>query len=267
MKVEKVRLVYFSPTGTTKAVLEGIGAGFNDVELDHLDLTPVAVESTEFEQFSSDVPVIIGVPVYGGRVPLTALERVQRFKANGTPVVLVAVYGNRHYEDALLELKSVVSELGFVPFAGGAFIGEHSFSSKESPIAAGRPDAEDLLAAKAFGHRVSDALNKLDLSAGVPDLEVPGNFPYRQRGGIFSFAPGVNEELCTKCGSCLSVCPTGAIKINEAVLTDPETCIVCYACMKNCPAGARVMREPKIPEVAAMMSVKFADRKEPETYL
>ncbi len=267
MKVDKVKLVYFSPTGTTKAVLEGIGAGFGDVEIEHLDLTPVTAESQKFEPFSADVPVVIGVPVYGGRVPLTAIDRIQRLKADGTPVVLVAVYGNRKYGDALLELENVVSELGFVPLAAGVFIGEHSFSSDESPVAAGRPDAEDLLETRAFGKRVSDALDKLESSASVPDLEVPGDFPYRQRGGIFSFAPGVNEELCTKCGKCLSVCPVGAIKIDDSVVTDPETCIVCYACIKSCPTGARIMENPKIPEAAAMMSVKFAERRKPEIFM
>ncbi len=265
MNYDKIKFVYFSPTGTTKAVLSGIEAGLKSVEVDYLDLTPVAVESTE--DFTADVPVVIGVPVYGGRVPLTAIDRIRRLKGAGTPVVLVAVYGNRHYEDALLEMKNIVSELGFVPFAAGAFIGEHSFSSDLSQIAVGRPDAEDLLAAQAFGERISDALDELDLSAGLLDLKVPGNFPYRRRGGVFSCAPGVKPDLCTLCGACVSVCPVGAIAIEDSVTTNPASCIVCCACIKNCLSGARVMENSRIIEVAATMSVKCAERRIPETFL
>ena len=94
---------------------------------------------------------VIAVPVYGGRVATTALQRLQRLKGNGSPAILVVVYGNRDYEDALLELRDTAVQLGFVPLTAGAFIGEHSFSTPELPIAAGRPDADDLQQAREFG--------------------------------------------------------------------------------------------------------------------
>ena len=52
----------------------------------------------------NNVLSIIGVPVYGGRVPVEAISRLQRLKANNTPAVIVVVYGNRDYNDAILEL-------------------------------------------------------------------------------------------------------------------------------------------------------------------
>lgn len=58
---------------------------------------------------------VIAVPVYGGRVAATALQRLQRLKGNGSPAILVVVYGNRDYEDALLELRDTAVQLGFVP--------------------------------------------------------------------------------------------------------------------------------------------------------
>lgn len=61
------------------------------------------------------------------------------------------VYGNRDYEDALLELRDTVASLGFTPLSAGAFIGEHSYSTAEMPVAAGRPDATDLQTARTFG--------------------------------------------------------------------------------------------------------------------
>ena len=70
----------------------------------------------------------------------TAMERIRMFKGNATPVIPVVVYGNRDYEDALKELSDALSAQGFVPVSAGAFIGEHSYSRKDMPIAAGRPD-------------------------------------------------------------------------------------------------------------------------------
>ncbi|MFO7938077.1 MAG: 4Fe-4S binding protein [Kiritimatiellia bacterium] len=267
MKFGKIKLVYFSPTGTTKAVVRGIADGINTDTIECADLTPSSAASSEQEQIPSAVPVIFGVPVYGGRVPLTVLDRLQHIKGNGTPAVIVAVYGNRRYDDALLELKNVVEEQGFIPLAGGVFIGEHSYSSEKSPIAAGRPDEQDLLKAESFGARIREVLENFDPSDEPPELKVPGNFPYRDRGGLFQFTPVVDDELCTKCGQCAAVCPVDAISIDKRVCTDADSCIMCYACMRICPADARIMTNPRIPEAAAMMSVKCAERREPEMFM
>ena len=85
---------------------------------------------------------------------------MRRVKGDGTPAVLVVVYGNREFEDALIELRDLMVEQGFRPVAGAAFIGEHSFSNDATPIALGRPDAEDLVKARAFGEEVRTTLDR-----------------------------------------------------------------------------------------------------------
>lgn len=49
-------------------------------------------------------------------------------------------------------------ERGFNPVAAGAFVSEHSYSTGETPIAAGRPDADDMKAAEEFGRQVGEKL-------------------------------------------------------------------------------------------------------------
>ncbi|NIT57570.1 MAG: ferredoxin, partial [Aliifodinibius sp.] len=71
-------------------------------------------------------------------------EWLDAIKADKTPVVCVVVYGNRGYEDALLELKNTMTKSGGIPVACAAYIGEHSYSSSETPIARARPDTKDL---------------------------------------------------------------------------------------------------------------------------
>ena len=48
--------------------------------------------------------------VYAGRVPALAVERLKGIKTSGVKCVIVAVYGNRAYEDALVEMQDVATE-------------------------------------------------------------------------------------------------------------------------------------------------------------
>lgn len=121
------------------------------------DLTYEVPEEANLE----DELTVVAVPVYGGRVAETAVERLRNFRADQAPVVPVVVYGNRDYEDALLELSDLLKEKGFVPVAAAAFIGEHSFSRPDMPVAAGRPDEEDLRKAMAFGLQIREYLSQI----------------------------------------------------------------------------------------------------------
>lgn len=145
------RLIFFSPTHTSARIARAIGEGIGMGRRMETDLT--LDEQTSPIEMNGEL-CVIAVPVYGGRVAATALQRLQRLKGNGSPAILVVVYGNRDYEDALLELRDTAVQLGFVPLTAGAFIGEHSFSTPELPIAAGRPDADDLQQAREFGKAV-----------------------------------------------------------------------------------------------------------------
>ena len=143
MNISSVKLVYFSPTGTTKKVLQGIARGLCVESIEHVALTMPDADTKPIDNFTNEL-VVIGAPVYGGRLPNDAVARLKRLKARNTPAVVVVVYGNREYEDALLELSNLSKELGFIPISAGAFIGEHSFSTGDMPIAEGRPDTKDI---------------------------------------------------------------------------------------------------------------------------
>jgi ferredoxin len=188
-------------------------------------------------------------------------------RADGVPTVIVAVYGNREYEDALLELRDIVIEAGFVPVAGAAFIGEHSYDSSQTPIATGRPDQADLRAAEAFGRAVRVKVDGLAPPYGPPELWVPGNSPYRERHKEDVGAPTTLEELCTRCSECVLACPTGAIDANDPSKTDESACIFCAACVKACPEEARIWEVEWIRQVSRWLADNYSVRKEPEVYL
>ena len=266
MNITASKLIYFSPTKTTKKVVEGIAQGFQVDMVEHLDLTPPETRKGEFQELHNEL-VIIGAPVYGGRVPIDAVQRFQRLKANDTPAVIVVVYGNRAYEDALLELKELAIAAGFKPLAGGAFIGEHSYANETMPIANGRPDTEDLEKARKFGKRIREKIRDIQALDQVPPLQVPGNSTYKERRIRSKTSPITRETLCTTCGTCETVCPTAAIIVNDAVITDQNGCIVCHACVKNCPTQARVMEDSRVKQAAEWLYTNYSERKEPEMFI
>lgn len=103
------RLIFFSPTQTSAKIARAIGEGIGMGRRMETDLT--LDEQTSPIEMNGEL-CVIAVPVYGGRVAATALQRLQRLKGNGSPAILVVVYGNRDYEDALLELRDTAVQLG-----------------------------------------------------------------------------------------------------------------------------------------------------------
>ena len=266
MKLDTVKLVYFSPTRTTKQVLEGIAQGLGASDVTSVDLTLPEADPAETVVLDADL-VVIGAPVYGGRIPPAAMQRLQSLRGKDTPAVLVAVYGNRAFEDALLELSDWSQMAGFVPVAGGAFIGEHSYHTVSTPIAGGRPDAADLATAAAFGSAVRQRLEDVIASAELVPVSLPGNRPFRALHKGASRAPVTHADLCTLCGLCAEACPTGAITVGDAVVTRAEDCILCCACVKVCPTDARVMEHERVLQTAEWLSTEHGDRKEPEVFM
>ena len=306
MQPERICTLFFSPTGTSRktatAVARGIAAPFaatadstatdpanHAAEANRVSATPengpIPVRALDLthaasrpETLSADTVAVFAAPVYGGRIPRTALERMEGIRGEGTPAVVIAVYGNRAFEKAAAELADFVRARGFVPVAAAAFVGEHSYSTPETPVAAGRPDAQDLAEAEAFGAAVREKLAAGDLTpvdaAGLKDVRTPMlpmlrfilfvlGYRRRQRKNPVVYLPAGNADLCTRCGRCAAICPTQAIARGDELRTDAARCIRCCACVKGCPVGARTFETP----FAAALSRNFARRKPPVTLL
>lgn len=260
MQLDSLHLVYFSPTRTSLAIGEAIacGTGFS-----HIVKTDLTYGIPDHPVNIKNALTVIVVPVYGGRVAETAMERLKWISGEDSLVVPVVVYGNRDYEDALLELKDWCSAHGFAPVAGAAFIGEHSFSRPGRPIAGGRPDSEDLEVANDFGQQVAQYLFRIDSSGKTPSLNVKGNYPYKVKGGNTPQAPVTSVRLCSECGLCVDICPVGAIEKVAGMPSDAGLCIKCCACVKQCSQGARVFDTP----YTNMLFKNFSARKKPELFV
>ncbi len=257
---KKLSLIYFSPTGTTRKILKEIADGMNFKKSIQIDL--IKKDNIKKQNFTDNEIVIIGVPVHSGRIPLTVSNRLKNFSANKTKAILVAVYGNRHYDDALLELKDLVIEVGFLPIAAAAFIGVHSFSNSKYPIAEGRPNAEDLKIAKDFGKQIRTKLEE------NKKIQVPGNYPYKKRLEKLIVKPIIDMDLCDLCGMCERVCPVDAISMfRDKINIDANSCIYCHACVKICPQKAIVIDDKRIIKSAKNLHEKCKQPQIPEIFL
>ncbi len=145
----------------------------NKTPLENIDFTLPKVRNKQIS-FTEDDVVLVGVPVYAGRVPNVLLKYLNSIKGNGAIAVAVVVYGNRNYDDALIELKDILQSRDFKVIAGAAFIGEHSFSKK---LAQNRPDEKDMGIIKCFADKI---YVKLSTENNYDDVIVKGNKPYRQ---------------------------------------------------------------------------------------
>lgn len=255
--LKKTTLYYFSPTGGIKKVADALAAGLAE-EVEPVDL---GKRSLEINDPGDDV-IVVAAPVFGGRIPALVSERIADLSGRGRKAVSLVVYGNRAYEDALLELNDTLSGLGFSVTASGAFIAQHSMAPD---IAAGRPDEEDLAEIQKFA---GDILKKLGDpgDAGSSQVKVPGDRPYKERTPVG--AVPLSTAACVKCGECRKICPTGAaITAMGTIVTDKKKCIQCMACAAVCPNGARILPPSFAEKIEEMLAPLKDIRKANETFL
>lgn len=239
---DKMEVYYFSPTGGTKKVSDIFAAAIGKDAVWH-DLRD---KQTPTEQPQGEL-IIVAAPVFAGRIPSVVSEKIKMLAGEGKKAVTIAVYGNRAYEDALLEMNDILKQAGFTVIAAAAFVAQHSIVPE---VGTGRPDAEDIKEIRAFAEAVKN-------STSAENIHVPGNRPYKPEMKVAA-AP-LSLSSCTACGVCAKICPTDAIAAAEGkMVTDVSKCILCMACVHACPLQARIL-PPPLQEKTDNMLAAFRD--------
>lgn len=259
MNIKQITSIYFSPTESTKHVVELIAEQVQGYRTS-LDVTD-AGKRPDYK-FIENEAVIVGVPVYGGRVPETATERLRKLHGHQTPAVLVVTYGNRAYEDALVELRDVLAGQGFKIAAAAAVVTEHNIVHS---IASGRPDEADKDALVKFGQQVNERFRTMSSVYQIGDVAIKGNVPYR----AYSTIPFKIKQsgACSQCGLCIKKCPVQAISRTDPKVTDQERCISCMRCVKVCPTKGRKVNPLMLFVAEKKLKKACGSRKEAEFFL
>ena len=248
--------IVFSPTGGTQKAAKILTEALEG-EVTNVDLTDSKRDFCTVQMTPEDVAVI-SVPSYGGRVPAAAIERLDRINGNGARAILVCVYGNRAYEDTLVELYDATKQSGFQVIAAVAAIAEHSIARQ---FAYGRPDGQDAQQLAAFAKQIQSKLSAGD----ILEPAIPGNHPYKKAGGA-GIVPKPTKE-CTNCGVCAAECPVQAINKENTKKVDEKACISCMRCISVCPRSARKVNPVMLAAVSLMLKKVCAERKDCELFI
>lgn len=261
MEIISVKSVYFSATNTTKKIAQTFTSHFGS-EVTEYELITAPIK--EIIHMLPTELLVVSMPVYAGRIPKVAAESLRLFRGTDTPVIVIAVYGNREYDDALVEMKDIVETNGFKVIAGAAFIARHSVFPSVSTT---RPDAKDKATIAEYAQKCQAKINDISNIQLLKEVKLPGNRPYKEVGGGMPIYPTADAN-CTKCGKCYSLCPVKAIPENDFTTVNPEKCIRCGHCIQICPTRARNY----YGEIYQTASAKFHSayskpEKEPEIYI
>lgn len=254
--LNKVTQVYFSPSGKSEEVCNLVRENVEIETSEDIDL--LRQKTIDKTQFSDEELVIVSIPVFGGRLPKVAAEKVKLLKGNNTPAIAIVVFGNRAYEDAMIELTDIMTENGFNVYGAGAFIARHSIIPE---VAKNRPDEVDKKVIKSFTEK---CLSKIENSDTEP-YSIRGAHPYRDYAFPIQFKPKTNSN-CTKCGKCVDICPMNAIDKKNPRKTIRRKCISCTACINNCPAEARRFGGLMYMNASRQLEAMFSEPKDPEMF-
>ena len=253
----KLVQIVFSPTGGTQKVADIITEEWKKT-VTRIDLSDAGTNGSKINIDKEDI-ALVAVPSYGGRVPQFAAKRLGKIRGNQARCIIVCVYGNRAYEDTLIELQDIVANCGFHTAAAISAVAEHSIMHQ---YASGRPDKKDSAQLHEFAKTIFEKLANYKLQETAP--VIPGNRPYKKTSGA-GLVPKSGKK-CTDCGLCAENCPAQAISRENLKTADPKKCISCMRCVVKCPQSARKVNGAMVSVAALAIKKACSERKENELF-
>lgn len=276
--VNSVQCLYFSPTGSTRKIVETLAKGMGVPVRTPISITTPQEREGFTGQFDGEI-LVVGVPVYVGTFPSFVLSPLNKIDGTGRWALPIAVCGNVRMGTCLAELCGILKRQGFKIPAAGNFIAQHSFVCENFLMGKGRPDENDLRKATEFGQRVVQKITKNGDDIAYQygsntyirmyvsgSMEAKGFEILGARARSLIRVSERDLELCQECSNCVEGCPTGSIDPKSYRIED-ETCIRCFACTNLCPSGAREKIVQPAEQLTSWFRHRSTERGEPLLYL
>lgn len=205
--IKRVTGLYYSPVGGTAIMTERLARSIRsmlddcspeDVKVEFHDLIKEPAGSVKVDE---ETVVVIGMPVYVGKIPLPAAEALRCISGNGAMTLTSVSYGGRSYGNALFELNSLAEDCGFRPVGAGAFLISHMARRGSAHSSAPALDMESI---NDFSKAASEKIKRLmgceieELRIKPAPLEVNGRMPVHKISRISPKAAAAAQKVIEK---------------------------------------------------------------------
>jgi ferredoxin/flavodoxin len=240
-------VIWYSQTGNTERTGRLIAETFNKMGLD-----VAASDYRDFNRESIDTYdlIVAGSPVYYYDVP----ENFKRWlkslpEITGKPCAAYVTFGgasgNQH--NTVCTLAALLTEKGGVPVGVETFGNMSTFAITWSYGNAARvleykrlPDDIAYDRMRTYARMILDRVHlrqDLAIEKDCDFRELIKNSPSIWGTKLFISNHAIDGSRCIQCGTCLKICPVGAIDLVKYHV-DTNACIACLGCVNNCPASA-----------------------------
>lgn len=235
-------VIYHSGAGSTKYIAELF---YNALKKCGHSADISAVERCRDVNFEHYDGAVIGFPTYHASPSPSISKFIQSIPAakNNLPVYLFTTCGWYSANSLRILAKSCLKK-------NLVTVGSRSFRAPASDGVLLIPQCKGFMKfEKNITHKVEQcAKNAAELfAAGEVKLNLPRwkfysllNYP-NKLAGQYLYKPKiyVNNDVCVKCGKCVSDCANGCISlVNGRIILNQTACEHCYRCIHHCPKGA-----------------------------
>lgn len=112
MSIQKVHLIYFSPSGSTEKVVRKIASSIQGLPVEKIDLLTSASRKKSYSFGPSDLVIMCSMTA--GKLFTLSDELFACLHADNTPFIGAITFGNTYYGIALKEMLARASSQGFI---------------------------------------------------------------------------------------------------------------------------------------------------------
>ena len=276
MQIERIQVIYFSPTGTTERVARILSERLADRlqipanMLNFIDFTLPAAREIQYHFTSHDL-IIAASPTYAGKLPNKIMPDWKScLHGENTLVIPVVTFGNRSFDNALSELANILFNNNFNILAAAACVSRHAFTDQ---IGTDRPNRDDQRELNHFADQIAEKIKNNNINNILSQIPGDPDAPYyipkdinHNPAKFLKAKPKTDLSKCSQCGVCARRCPMGAIDLQD-ISNITGICIKCQSCIRHCTRRAKYFDDPAFLSHVAMLEQNFRDPKQNQFFL